>query len=159
MIQATIAGKQFTFNNTDNNANIDVKVLDEQHLHIIYNYKSYNATLISFNKEEKKITVRINGNEYEVTLKNDTDLLLEKLGMNSGNQQKINNLKAPMPGLIINIPAKEGEHIKKGEPLIILEAMKMENVIKAPADVTVKKIRVNQKQAVEKGMILMEFGE
>lgn len=159
MIQATIAGKQFIFNDTDENSDIDIKILDEHHLHIIHNYKSYNATLISFNKEEKKITVRINGNDYEVTLKNDTDLLLEKLGMNSSSQQKINNLKAPMPGLIINIAAQEGEHIKKGEPLIVLEAMKMENVIKAPADVTVKKIKVSPKEAVEKGMVLMEFGE
>lgn len=158
MIQATVSGKQFFFEADDADSAVDVQVLNERNLHIIHHNKSYNATLISFNQEDKKLTVRINGNDYDVQLKNETDLLLEKLGMNSAATKKVNNLKAPMPGLIVNIIAKEGASISKGEPLIILEAMKMENVIKAPADVVVKSIKVQPKQAVEKGEILMEFG-
>jgi biotin carboxyl carrier protein len=158
MIQATVSGKQFFFEADDADSEVDIQVLNERNLHIIHQNKSYNATLISFNEEEKKLTVRINGNDYDVQLKNETDLLLEKLGMNSAATKKVNNLKAPMPGLIVNIIAKEGASISKGEPLIILEAMKMENVIKAPADVVVKSIKVQPKQAVEKGEILMEFG-
>lgn len=158
MIQATVSGKQFFFEADDADSAVDIQVLNERNLHIIHHNKSYNATLISFNQEDKKLTVRINGNDYDVQLKNETDLLLEKLGMNNAATKKVNNLKAPMPGLIVNIIAKEGAFISKGEPLIILEAMKMENVIKAPADVVVKSIKVQPKQAVEKGEILMEFG-
>lgn len=158
MMQATVLGKKFLLDTVSADTAIDIQVLNESNIHIIYKHKSYNATLVAFNAEEKKLTVRIQGNDYEVELKNETDLLLEKLGLNNATQVKVNNLKAPMPGLIVNIAVQEGDQIKKGEPLIILEAMKMENVIKSPADVTIKKIKVQPKQAVEKGEILMEFG-
>lgn len=157
MIQATVAGKQFIFEENLKDDTVSIEVVDARNLHIIHGTKSFNATLVSFNKEEKKLCVRINGNDYDVVLKNETDLLLEKLGLNNVSKAKVNQLKAPMPGLIVSITASEGSEIKKGEPLVILEAMKMENVIKAPVDVVVKKIRVKEKQAVEKGEILMEF--
>jgi biotin carboxyl carrier protein len=157
MFQATVSGKQFFIDAENADSEFDIQVLNERNLHIIHQNKSYNATLISFNREEKRLIVRINGNDYDVQLKSKTDLLLEKLGMSSATSKKVNYLKAPMPGLIVNIIANEGASISKGEPLIILEAMKMENVIKAPADVVVKSIKVQPKQAVEKGEILMEF--
>jgi biotin carboxyl carrier protein len=92
-----------------------------------------------------------------VQLKEPVDLLLEQLGMQQSNVRKINQLKAPMPGLVVRILVEEGQSIKAGEPLLVLEAMKMENVFKAPADVVIKQIKVSEKQAVEKNTEMITF--
>jgi len=68
------------------------------------------------------------------------------------------DLKAPMPGLVVSIEVKAGQIVKKGDGLIIIEAMKMENEIKAPFDCTIKEIKVQERQAVEKGQVLVVFG-
>ena len=62
-----------------------------------------------------------------------------------------------MPGLIVGIHVQSGDAVKKGDSLLILEAMKMENVLKAPADATVKAIRTTKGDRVEKGQVLVEF--
>ena len=63
-------------------------------------------------------------------MKEPVDLLLEQLGMQQSRVRKVNQLKAPMPGLVVRILVEEGQTIKAGEPLLVLEAMKMENVFK-----------------------------
>lgn len=67
------------------------------------------------------------------------------------------NLRAPMPGLILYVKIAVGETVAKNDPLIVIEAMKMENVLKAPIDGTVKSINVSKGASVEKGDILLEF--
>jgi biotin carboxyl carrier protein len=71
--------------------------------------------------------------------------------------KKVNDVKAPMPGMVFNVLVSEGQDIKKGDPLIVLEAMKMENVLKSPTDGTVKKIAVTKGVAVEKNQVLIQF--
>jgi biotin carboxyl carrier protein len=71
--------------------------------------------------------------------------------------KKVNELKAPMPGLVLDVRVKVGDVIKKGEPLVVLEAMKMENVLKSIADVTIKKIAIEKGNAVEKNQVLIFF--
>jgi len=119
--------------------------------------KTKEADLVRNDKENKQIILRIEGKKYTIQLKEPVDVLLDQLGMKTGGHKKINNLKAPMPGLIVKILAKEGEHYKAGEPLLILEAMKMENVFKAAADVIIKDIQITEKSTVEKGQVLMVF--
>ncbi len=63
-----------------------------------------------------------------------------------------------MPGLLLDIKVQEGQEVQKGEILLILEAMKMENVIKAPTDARIKHIKVQKGQTVEKNQLLIEFG-
>ena len=70
---------------------------------------------------------------------------------------KNNNVKAPMPGLVLRIIAQEGDTVKKGDALLVLEAMKMENVIKAEGEGTIKRIAVAPKQVVEKNTLLVEM--
>ncbi|HEY9195548.1 MAG TPA: acetyl-CoA carboxylase biotin carboxyl carrier protein subunit, partial [Mucilaginibacter sp.] len=70
---------------------------------------------------------------------------------------KVSEIKAPMPGLVLRIFVAEGDTVQKGDNLFVLEAMKMENIIKAPADVTVRKIKCKAGDKVEKGQILIEF--
>jgi biotin carboxyl carrier protein len=103
------------------------------------------------------MVVRVNGNDYEIAIKDKYDLLLQQLGISAKASSAAQNIKAPMPGLIINVVAKEGDEVKKGDTLLILEAMKMENVIKSPRDGKVKKVNIVLKQAVEKNQVLLEF--
>lgn len=125
--------------------------------HIIRDNKGYQVEVISVSKEDKTATIQVNGNRYDIELKDQYDKLLENLGMASMNVKKNNDYKAQMPGLIIDIRVAVGEDIKKGDPLMVLEAMKMENIIKASDDVTIKSIRVEVGEAVEKKQVLIEF--
>ena len=94
---------------------------------------------------------------YSVDLKDKFDLLLEKMGLNNGATGKANNVKAPMPGLIVDLRVKEGDKVKAGDALLILEAMKMENMIKASAESIVKSVKVTTGESVEKNQVLIEF--
>ena len=125
--------------------------------HIIRDNKGYQVEIISISKEDKMATIQVNGNRYDIELKDQYDTLLENLGMASMNVKKNNDYKAQMPGLIIDIRVAEGDEVKKGDPLMVLEAMKMENIIKSSDDVTIKSIKVEVGQAVEKKQVLIEF--
>ena len=77
--------------------------------------------------------------------------------MNNNNASLVKDIKAPMPGLILDLKVKPGDEVKKGDVVLILEAMKMENIIKAPGDGLVKAVKVNLKQSVEKNQVLIQF--
>jgi biotin carboxyl carrier protein len=133
-----------------------VKISDG-HFHILLDNKSYRAEVVKTDDHTKSLSIKINGRTYEVELKDKFDLLLEQMGMNRGVAGKVNNIKAPMPGLIIDLRVKEGDHVKTGDPLLILEAMKMENIIKAAGESTVKSVKVKKGDSVEKNQVLIEF--
>ncbi|MGH7671132.1 MAG: acetyl-CoA carboxylase biotin carboxyl carrier protein subunit [Gemmatimonadaceae bacterium] len=66
-------------------------------------------------------------------------------------------LVAPMPGLIVRVHAKPGDPVRAGQGLVVMEAMKMENELRAPADGTVKAVLVAAGTVVEKGAVLLEL--
>ena len=125
--------------------------------HILKDDKSFNAEVISFNEETKTFRFKINGRILEAEVKDRLDLLLDSMGLGGKESQKISNLKAPMPGLIAEIMVKEDQEVENGEPLLILEAMKMENMIKSPGKGVIKSIRVTKGQSVEKNQVLIQF--
>ena len=125
--------------------------------HIIKNGKSYNAEILNTDFENKTLTIAINGNKYTITAEDEFDLLLKKMGMANAATLAPAQLKAPMPGLIVEIKVKEGDEVKKGDSLLILEAMKMENILKAPADAVIKSIKAEKGKTVDKGEVLMMF--
>jgi biotin carboxyl carrier protein len=161
MLKATVNNKrEFTIDkNTIDGTPVvwDLIEVRENTFHILKDNKSYNATLISFNAEEKTMVVKVNGNEYQVSIKDKYDLLLQQLGIQNKVSPAIQHIKAPMPGLIINIAMNEGDEVKKDDILLILEAMKMENVIKSPRCGKIKQVHVQLRQAVEKNQVLLEF--
>ena len=129
----------------------------ENHLNIIHQNRSYNVEIVSRNAETKEVLVKVNGNKYTVQLKDRFDDLLKSLGMEGAGVKKLKDLKAPMPGMVLDILVSEGTSVEKDTPLIILEAMKMENVIKSPAAGVVKKVNAVKGTAVEKNSVLLEF--
>lgn len=124
---------------------------------IILNNKSFNTEVIDFNKVEKTCTIKVNGNNYTVKVEDKFDQLLKQLGLDNIASAKIAEIKAPMPGLVLDIIVEEGIEVKKGDNLLILEAMKMENIIKSPADGVVKKLSIIKGDKVEKNQVLLQF--
>jgi len=135
----------------------DIKKIEDRIYHIIKGTKSYTLELISVNQEEKSIKVKLNNKITTLVIKDRYDLLLEKLGMNIESSNKIKDIKAPMPGLIFDIKVKVGDQVKKGDPVLVLEAMKMENILKSPGDGEVKEIKVKKGASVEKNQVLIQF--
>jgi biotin carboxyl carrier protein len=142
--------------------NDEAVILDEATLnanasHVLYKNKSYNIEVVTFERIEKTATVKVNGTVYHLKIKDQFDQLLKQLGLDNLAASKILQLKAPMPGLVLNVLVKEGEEVKKGDSLLVLEAMKMENMIKSPTDGTIKKVEVKQGDKVEKNEMLISF--
>lgn len=139
------------------NTSIDLIKLEEGKFHIIKGDKSFNAEVIAANHAEKAFEIRINNNDYQLKVEDRFDLLLQKLGMDDLIAGGVSEIKAPMPGLVLSIEVEVGKEVKTDEPLVVLEAMKMENVLKSPTDAVVKAISIEKGQAVEKNQILIEF--
>ncbi|HLG03576.1 MAG TPA: biotin/lipoyl-containing protein [Bacteroidia bacterium] len=136
---------------------LDVLKQGEKLFHVIRDNKSYEVEIVKADLATKTLTVKVNGTPYPIAVADKYDELLHSLGMDKIAGAKVNELKAPMPGLVLDIIVSEGQQVKKGDPLIVLEAMKMENILKSPADVTVKKIAVKKGMAVEKNQALVLF--
>ena len=135
----------------------NISKVSQFHYHIISQGKSFNAELVKANYKEKTLTLKIEDQEFDIVVKDKMDMLLEKMGIASLNTAAIADVKAPMPGLIIDILVEIGQTIAKGDKLMILEAMKMENVLKAQGEGTSKSIGVSQGDSVEKNQGLIKF--
>jgi biotin carboxyl carrier protein len=135
----------------------DLRWIEDRKIHLIRGNESMEAELLSIDRETKTLHIRIGHKKAVLQLKDRFDLLLEKMGMNTNGAGSIKDIKAPMPGLILEIKVKPGDEVKKGEVLLILEAMKMENSIKSPGDGVVKELKVSLQQSVEKNQVLIQF--
>ena len=125
--------------------------------HILHNNASIKAKILDTNIDKKQYRIKVNNNTYEVAISDALDQQITELGFAIGASKKVNNIKAPMPGLILEISVSEGKEVKEDDPLLILEAMKMENVINSPRDGIIKSIEVKQGDTVEKDSLLIEF--
>lgn len=79
------------------------------------------------------------------------------MGFEIGATKKINEIKAPMPGLILSVDVKIGQEVKEDDSLLVLEAMKMENVLTSPRDGIIKYISITKGETVNKNQLLIEF--
>lgn len=136
---------------------LDLAEEKRSHFHILNHHKAVTAEIVTKDFDAKLYTIRINGNTYRVKIDNPLDQLIKELGFTTGNSKKLNDIKAPMPGIIIGIEVKEGDQIKEGDTLLILEAMKMENAILSTKDAIVKSILVKNGDTVEKNKLLIEL--
>ncbi len=153
-----IEGKRIELTSAEWN-NLDCVRIDSNTYHLLENGVSHTITIISADPANRRYTFKIDGEIKDVSMINNLDLLIEKMGLNSAQTKKQSLLNAPMPGLVTGIKITDGQEVEKGTPLIILEAMKMENVIVAPHHAVIRSINVAVGQAVEKGALLIEFAE
>lgn len=122
---------------------------------LIKDQRVYNISLLSHDENELKM--KINGTEISLNVKDHIAQILEDLGMDVTNDDVVNEITAPMPGAIIGVNVTEGQEVQAGEALLILEAMKMENIIKSPVNGVIEKIHVIKGQNVEKNHVLISF--
>jgi len=137
--------------------NLDIVPEGEGIFHILHQGRSFRAELLETNYALRQFSFRINGTKYKLHIADQYERLVQQLGLNAGAGAKQNTIKAPMPGLVLDVLAEPGQAVGKGDPLLILEAMKMENVIKAMHDGTVKSIAVKKGAVVDKGQLLLEM--
>tara|TARA_Y100000385_G_scaffold267760_1_gene304186 strand:- start:785 stop:1291 length:507 start_codon:yes stop_codon:yes gene_type:complete len=136
---------------------IDILSIKKNEYHVLQDHASHKIIIESNKISPKVFKVSVNGNSYSINIKDEYDLLLEEMGLDVSIDQKVTDIAAPMPGLILEIIVKEGDDVTKGDPILILEAMKMENVIKATGDGKVQKVISKKGDAVEKGQVIIEM--
>lgn len=137
--------------------NLNIEKIDVRTWHIIKDHKSYYVQWLERSDDGKTFNLKINGHLLALNTADRYDLLLEQMGMSATNTAKTAKLKAPMPGKVLNIMVQPGQSICKGEGLLVLEAMKMENVLKAEQEGIVKSVNVSVGDAVEKNNVLIDF--
>lgn len=142
--------------NVDGEAiDMDLIAISENRFHLIVDKKNYLAEVLEVNYAEKKFKLKVNSGIYDLEVKDKFDALLKNLGLDNLNAQKLKEIKAPMPGLVLKILVAPETEVKKGDSLLILEAMKMENIIKAPSDFKIKKINIKAGETVEKNQVML----
>ncbi|MCE3282928.1 MAG: biotin carboxyl carrier protein [Chitinophagaceae bacterium] len=135
----------------------DVVQLSPGTFHIVHKNRSVSARVIESDATGKKQVVEVDGEVFTVEIKDELDQLLDKMGFSAVAGKQLKEIKAPMPGLVLQVNVTEGQQVKQGEKLLILVAMKMENSIMIQADATIKRVAVTAGQAVEKGQVLVEL--
>jgi biotin carboxyl carrier protein len=136
---------------------LDAVSVEKDKFHILKDNTPYQAEIIATDFINKTYTVKVNNATYIVAIANTLDLLIKEMGFEVGAAKQVNAIKAPMPGLILEISIKVGQEVKQNDPLLILEAMKMENSILSPRAGVIKSITMTKGAAVEKGALLIEF--
>jgi biotin carboxyl carrier protein len=136
---------------------VDVKDIGNKLAHVIVGNRSFDVEVLEENAAEKKMVIKINSREFTVSIHDRFDTLLHQLGFDKAASSPVEHIKAPMPGLVLKLLVKEDQQVEKGDSLLILEAMKMENIIKSPVSGTIKKISVSEGDKLEKNQVIIAF--
>lgn len=147
---------EFYFDAADLNS-VDLVKKSTGVFNLIKNHRSVNACILEVFATGKAMKIAVEGEIFEVEIKDELDQLLEKMGYGVNEGKKIKEIKAPMPGLVIGIDVIDGQEVKEGDRLLVLEAMKMENSILIHLNAVIKRVAVSGGQAVEKGQVLVEL--
>ena len=149
-----------------------VEVIDEKHVSVdgkLYNvdFESVSGqpvfSLIVDGKSHEAYVqegddnwqVLMRGRLYPVKVEDEREKRLRAAGGGGVAETGEYHLKAPMPGLVIAVPVAEGQEVKKGQVLLILESMKMQNELKSPRDGKISRIRVKPGESVEQRQALL----
>ena len=149
---------QFEFNlNAKDVDDLDVLSTGPDGYHLLQENTPFTAEVTEADFNNKKYSIKVNSEIYEVSINDQLDLLIDQMGFAQGSSKDISSIEAPMPGLILDINVRVGQAVNEDDPLVILEAMKMENVITSPRDGIIKNISVEKGAAVDKKHVLIEF--
>lgn len=130
---------------------------DHRFFSLSLNGKTFAGEILEEKTESNYLRLKINHRVFEVRKKGELDELISALGLDVPKVRKLSELEAPMPGRIVHIAVEIGQELNVGDDLLSLEAMKMENVLKAEGIGKVKAILAQTGDVVEKGAVLIEF--
>ncbi len=133
----------------------EVIKLDENNFKVFGEKTIFHVQILE--KNGNHLIMSVNGKEISMSATSHIDRVLEKLGMDTSSSSSASDIKAPMPGTILALNVEVGATVAKGDSLLILEAMKMENVIKSSGDGTISSIHVKQGDNVEKNQLLISM--
>ena len=150
----TIGDHEHAVEAADLNA-LDLIDTGAREFHLIQDETTYHCTVEVLDPVRKTATVIVNGQRHELHLADEVDQMVARMGLSAVTATANKDVHAPMPGLVLDILVEPGQEIEAGTPLVILEAMKMENVLKAEGDGTVERIEVSKGDAVEKRQLLV----
>jgi biotin carboxyl carrier protein len=134
-----------------------VKWFDHQFFEIKFEGKKYHGELVADHSELGELTLRINHRTFQVKKSHPLDELIASLGFDKPKLRKLKEMQAPMPGRVTAIHVQVGQEVEPGAPLLSLEAMKMENVLKAEGVGVVSAILIQEGDVVDKGGLLISF--
>ncbi len=135
----------------------DIISTGSNQFHVIKDSRSVNVVIIESEGQGKKFIVEVDGESFHIEIKDELDQVLDTLGFNNVAVKQIKEIKAPMPGLVLDISVEPGQELAAGDRILILEAMKMENSILMHAAGVIKKVLVKKGQPVDKGQVLVEL--
>ena len=138
-------------------SNADIISTGKHTYHIIDGHASRHVHVASVSADGKRLQLETAGEIFDVQIKDPLDQMLDNMGFTTTVSRTIKEVKAPMPGLVLDIHVKEGDELEEGQRILILEAMKMENSIAIPARGKVKKVHVEKGQSVDKNQVLIEL--
>ncbi|MCB0655202.1 MAG: hypothetical protein KDC57_03645 [Saprospiraceae bacterium] len=136
---------------------LDIVVSGPNTYHVRWQGMNHQVELVYLDVNAKKIHLRSESRDYVLRVEDSLDILIERLGLQRHRSNALEVLKAPMPGLVLKLMVQPGDVINLGDPVVVLEAMKMENVIKSHGQGIVDRLLVAEGQPVEKEEILMTF--
>ena len=157
---------------TINDTEYSIEIIDERHISVngknfivdfnsvsgqpVYSLlldgKSYEGFVYPGDDEWE---VLLMGRQFPVKVEDEREKRLRAAAGGSVSEAGEFHLRSPMPGMVVSIPVEEGQAVDKGQVLLILESMKMQNELKAPRDGTVSRIRVKSGESVEQRQILL----
>ena len=130
---------------------------DHRFFDITHNGVVFHGEIVQDQSENRELTNKINHRVFQVKRKGELDEIIASLGFDKPKIRKLKELAAPMPGRVTSIHIELGQEIQPGDPILSLEAMKMENVLKAEGIGVVSAINIQQGDVVEKGSVLVSF--
>lgn len=130
---------------------------DHRFFDITHNGVVFHGEIVQDQSENRELTIKINHRVFQVKRKGELDDIIASLGFDKPKIRKLKELAAPMPGRVTSIHIELGQEIQPGDPILSLEAMKMENVLKAEGIGVVSAINIQQGDVVEKGSVLVSF--
>jgi acetyl/propionyl-CoA carboxylase alpha subunit len=126
----------------------------ETEFHLILGNRSVGVRLIHIDATGKKMTLEVDGESFQVEIRDALEQMLDKLGFSAVSAKQIKDIKAPMPGLVLDIHVTAGQEMAEGDKILILEAMKMENSLMIHTSAKIKAVLVKKGQAVETRCLL-----
>ena len=138
----------------------DIVRVSDSVLHLLQGQSSYTLQVLHADYAAKTFVLKIGGKQVHVKLRDAVEARVHAMGFDiNRNHVKLKQIVSPMPGLVLKVLATAGDRVTEGQPVLVLEAMKMENVLNAPIDGTIKEILVAAGKNVDKGQVLVTLDD